>query len=105
MEHPAWTLSGLCVIGGSMGYLRKKSVPSLAAGLIFGGIYAYSGYLLHNNADNGLELALGASSVLFATGLIRGFPSRFTKPVPVVLTVLGGLGSLYYYKKYKEFYP
>lgn len=88
-----------------MGYLRKKSLPSLMAGLVFGGVYGYAGYLLHKNADGGLELALGASSLMLVTGVIRGVPSRFSKPVPLVLTVLGGAGTAYYFKKYKEFYP
>ncbi|SCV02878.1 LAMI_0H03708g1_1 [Lachancea mirantina] len=105
MEHPAFTLSALVAAGGAMGYMRKGSVPSLAAGLLFGGVYGYAGYLLHKNADGGLELALGASSLMLVTGIARGIPSRFRKPVPLVLTVLGGLGSAYYFKKYKEFYP
>ena len=88
-----------------MGYVRKGSKPSLLAGLVFGGVYAYAGYLLRQNADGGLEIALGASSLMLVTGVARGIPSRFTKPVPLVLTVLGGLGSTYYYRKYKEFYP
>lgn len=104
MEHPAYTLGLLSAIGGTMGYVRKGSVPSLAAGLLVGGLYGYAGYLLHGNRDGGLELALGTSAFLLATGIVRGIPSRFTKPVPVVLTLLGGLGSTYYFKKYKEFY-
>lgn len=104
MEHPAYTLSILSAVGGTMGYMRKGSVPSLAAGLVFGGIYGYAGYLLQGNRDGGLELALGTSALFLATGLLRGLPSRFSKPVPIVLTVLGGLGSAYYFKKYKEFY-
>lgn len=105
MEHLALTLGFLTAAGGAMGYARKGSVPSLAAGLVFGGIYGYSGYLLHENRDNGLELALGASAVMLVTGIARGIPSRFRKPVPLTLTLLGAVGSAYYYKKYKEFYP
>lgn len=105
MEHPSFTLAALTVIGGSMGYWRKGSVPSLAAGLVFGSTYAVAGYLLRKNAEGGLELALGASSVMLLTGLIRGVPSRFAKPVPLVLTALGGFGTAYYYGKYREFYP
>lgn len=88
-----------------MGYACKGSVPSLVAGLVFGSVYGYAGYLLHHNRDNGLEIALGASLVMLTTGVARGIPSRFRKPVPLTLTVLGSLGSFYYYNKYKEFYP
>lgn len=105
MEHPAFTLSALVTIGGSMGYLRKKSVPSLVAGLVFGGVYGYAGYLLKQNRDGGLELALGASSLMLVTGIARGIPGRFKKPVPLILTILGGFGTTYYFRKYKEFYP
>ncbi|ONH65745.1 hypothetical protein BON22_4211 [Cyberlindnera fabianii] len=95
MEHPAYTLSAL----------TAKSVPSLAAGLTFSAIYAGAGYLLHKNADYGLEVALGASTLLFAAGLARAIPTSFKKPIPVLLVTLGALGSGYYAKKYNEFYP
>ncbi|CEP64577.1 Tmh11p LALA0_S12e02124g [Lachancea lanzarotensis] len=104
MEHPAYTLAALTAFGGAMGFARKGSKPSLLAGLAFGGIYGYAGYLLSKNADGGLEIALGASTLMLVTGVARGIPSRFRKPVPLVLTVLGGLGTAYYTKKYKEFY-
>lgn len=105
MEHPAFSLSGLCVVGGVMGYLRKGSVPSLVAGTTFGVIYAAAGYLLKQNADWGLELALGASSTLLVAGIGRAIPTKFKKPVPLVLLGLGGLSTAYYAKKYNEFYP
>ncbi|KAL6937922.1 hypothetical protein ACO0QE_004179 [Hanseniaspora vineae] len=104
MEHPSFTLAGLCAVGGTMGFLKKKSVPSLVAGLTFAGIYGYAGYLLKQNADNGIEIALGASALLLATGVKRSLPSRFTKPVPLVLSVLGLAGTSYYGLKYKQFY-
>ncbi|CEP24734.1 hypothetical protein BN1211_5626 [Cyberlindnera jadinii] len=81
------------------------SIPSLAAGLTFSVAYGAAGYLLRKNADWGLELALGSSVLLLAAGIARGVPTRFKKPIPLVLTVLGALGTGYYTKKYNEFYP
>lgn len=104
MEHPAFTLSGLCVLGGGIGYLRKRSLPSLVAGVTFGVLYGYAGYLLKQNADWGLELALGSSLTLLVAGIARAIPTNFKKPVPLVLVVLGGASTAYYAKKYNEFY-
>ena len=104
-EHPSYTLSALLFAGGAAGFIKKRSIPSLVAGLTFSTAYAVAGYLLHKNADWGLEIALGSSALLFSAGGARGLPSRFTKPVPVVLTTLGLAGTLYYAKKYNEFYP
>lgn len=105
MDHPAFTLSALCAVGGLMGYFRKGSVPSLVAGTSFAVIYGTSGYLLKQNKDWGLEIALGASSCLLAAGLARSIPTSFSKPVPLVLLGLGVLSTAYYAKKYHEFYP
>ncbi|KAF3993912.1 hypothetical protein FT663_01323 [Candidozyma haemuli var. vulneris] len=105
MEHPALTLSGLCLVGGAMGFARKGSVPSLAAGITFGAIYASAGYLLKQNRDWGLEIALGASTALLAAGIGRSIPTKFRKPVPLVLLGLGAVSTAYYAKKYNEFYP
>lgn len=79
-------------------------MPSLVAGVTFGVLYGYAGYLLKNNADWGLELALGCSSTLLVAGIGRAIPTNFKKPVPLVLVALGGLSTAYYVKKYNEFY-
>ncbi|KAH3666612.1 hypothetical protein WICMUC_005596 [Wickerhamomyces mucosus] len=105
MEHPSFTLSALLLAGGTAGYISKRSIPSLVAGITFSAVYGYAGYLLKNNSDYGLELALGSSGLLLAAGIARGIPVGFKKPVPIILTTLGGLGSFYYAKKYNEFYP
>lgn len=88
-----------------MGFARKGSVPSLAAGITFGAIYASAGYLLKQNRDWGLEIALGASTALLAAGIGRSIPTKFRKPVPLVLLGLGAVLTAYYAKKYNEFYP
>lgn len=88
-----------------MGFLRKKSTPSLVAGITFGALYGIAGYLLKNNADWGLELALGCSSTLLVAGFSRSSSTNFRKPVPLVLLALGGVSSAYYARKYNEFYP
>lgn len=104
MEHPAFTLSGLCAVGGIMGYARKGSMPSLIAGTTFSILYGTAGYLLKQNADFGLELALGASSTLLVAGVSRAVKAP-KKTIPFILVAIGGISTAYYGKKYNEFYP
>lgn len=53
-------------IGGIIGYVKKGSKPSLVAGLICGGIYAYSGYLINTNNEHGHDIAAVTSIILSA---------------------------------------
>ncbi|ODV98597.1 hypothetical protein PACTADRAFT_31982 [Pachysolen tannophilus NRRL Y-2460] len=104
MDHLAFTYSALAIFGGSMGYFRKRSKPSLIAGVTIGGIFAGAGYLLHNNMEYGIHTALLGSSLMLVGGAIRGSSAGFRKPIPLTLVILGGLSTLYYAKKYTEFY-
>lgn len=42
-----------------MGYVKKRSVPSLLAGVAFGALYGYSGFLISENNEAGHDLATG----------------------------------------------
>ena len=72
--HPSFGLAALCIIGGTVAFIKKGihytyignikfkcifkgSKPSLIAGLSLGSSYALSGYLINQNKDYGLELA------------------------------------------------
>ncbi|CDO56326.1 similar to Saccharomyces cerevisiae YJR085C Putative protein of unknown function [Geotrichum candidum] len=102
MEHPATTMAILCTAGGIAGFVRRRSIPSLAGGLVTGVLFGTSAYLLKKNADWGLELALAGSAVLAAGSVPRAI--RLQKPVPIFLAVLAGVNGVYYSKKYWEFY-
>ncbi|KAG5362944.1 TMEM14 protein-like protein [Yarrowia sp. B02] len=104
MEHPAFTMAGLTGLGGVMGYLKKNSKPSLFGGLAVSGLYLTAAILLKENADYGIETAIGASTVLLGASIPRIIKAGI-KPVPVGLAVLGGLNLGYYIYKYKQFYP
>jgi len=101
MEHPAFTLGFLCAFGGTMGFVRTGSIPSLVAGVSIGALYGYSGLLLRRNANYGIELALLASFLLGASSIPRAIKTQ--KPLPIALSVLAIAGGAYYIKKYREF--
>ncbi|KAF6793769.1 transmembrane protein [Colletotrichum musicola] len=102
-HHPSFTLAGLLAVGGTAGFLKTQSKPSLIAGLGLGAAYAYSGYLLKENKDYGAELALGNSIVLLGAGASRAIKTGGKAPVPLALTTVGLLATFYYQKKYREF--
>ena len=103
LDHPAFTLSGLCAIGGIMGYARKGSFPSLVAGITFSALYGGAGYLLKQNADYGLELAFRYKYSIINCWISRSIPTGFAKPIPLVLLVLGGASTAYYAKNIMNF--
>lgn len=56
-----------------------------------------SGYLIKENKNNGIELALGTSGVLFGAILPRAVRTKL--PVPMTLALIGATGSIYYGRK------
>ena len=76
--------------GGTMGYVRTGSVPSIAAGCTVGALYGLGGYRIANRQPYGVELGLLASVVLAGSSIPRAI--RSGKPLPIGLSVLATLG-------------
>lgn len=73
-----------------MGYISKRSVPSLVAGLTVGALYGLGGYRIQNRQPYGVELALLASIVLAGSSIPRAI--RTPRPIPVGLSVIAAFG-------------
>ncbi|KAK5947415.1 hypothetical protein PMZ80_001565 [Knufia obscura] len=93
-ELPAFILGALTSVGGTMGYVRTGSVPSIAAGLTVGALYGLGGYRIQKRQPYGIELALIASIILAGSSIPRAI--RTGKPLPAGLSVLAASGLFVY---------
>ncbi|KAF7971315.1 hypothetical protein HWV62_3232 [Athelia sp. TMB] len=90
--NPAYTMGALCIIGGTSGFIRTRSVPSLVAGVGVGLLYLWSANQIRNHGANGIEGALGASAILFLSSI----PRISKGPVPAVLAATAAGAGVYY---------
>ncbi|KAI1381711.1 upf0136 domain-containing protein [Hypoxylon crocopeplum] len=96
----AFALGALTAGGGTMGFIKTGSIPSIAAGLTVGLLYGLGGYRLQSRQSYGLELALLASIVLGGSSIPRAL--RSGKPVPTVLSLVSVFGLLTFGNAYRK---
>ncbi|KAK3078716.1 hypothetical protein LTS18_006808, partial [Coniosporium uncinatum] len=94
LDQIAFFLGALTAGGGITGYARTGSIPSVAAGVTVGTLYALGGYRIQNRQAYGVELALLASVVLAGSSIPRAIKSG--KPLPIGLSVLATYGLFTY---------
>jgi len=97
-SHLSFTMATLVSAGGIAGYVKGKSVPSLAAGLFFGGVFAGAGYLINNGRElDGFKTGLYSSALLSGMMGARFLKNRKFMPAGMLATV--GLASCGYHGK------
>ena len=103
--HLNFTIGGLIVAGGAMGFFRRGSTMSLVAGLGFGGIMIGSGVLISKGeCYDGHRVGAAASGVLTAAMGQRFLASGKFMPSGLVATI-GAVGLAYNVQKAIEWKP
>ena len=100
-----FSVGGLVLVGGAMGYLKKGSKVSLLAGLTFGGLLVGSGVMIAGDSQyEGHALATGTSGVMALAMGQRFLSSKKFMPAGLVAT-LGAACCAYNLKKAMEWAP
>ncbi|CAJ2501547.1 Uu.00g044000.m01.CDS01 [Anthostomella pinea] len=92
LHYIAYSLGALTAGGGTMGYVKTGSVPSIAAGMTVGILYGLGGYRIQTRQPYGVELALLASIILGGSSIPRAL--RLRKTVPTILSLVSLFGLL-----------
>ena len=107
LELPAYIIGALCASGGTFGFIKTGSIPSVTAGVTVGVLvrleppsntavhadrsqYLVGGYRIQNRQTYGVELALLASIILAGSSIPRALRSQ--KPLPSGLSLLALYG-------------
>ena len=103
--HLNFSLGGLVIVGGAMGYFRKGSKMSLIAGLTFGSLLIGSGWMIANDREyHGHVLATGASGIM-ALGMGQRFLSTQKFMPAGLVATLGIVAAAYNFNKARDWAP
>ncbi|RMF68286.1 MAG: hypothetical protein D6743_03590, partial [Calditrichaeota bacterium] len=70
----------LILVGGIVGYVKSRSLPSVFSGVLFGAALLFSSYLISRTHPIGLPLAAGLSAILLVIFALRFKVSRKFMP-------------------------
>jgi uncharacterized membrane protein (UPF0136 family) len=99
-------LGGLCMVGGTIGYMKKRSTMSLVAGMGLGSLFLTAGYMIAKTDHVYQGHLVGASTGTILTVAMgqRFFQTRKFMPAGL-LTILGVVATIYNGTKAYEWAP
>uniref|UniRef100_A0AAR2LYR1 Transmembrane protein 14C n=1 Tax=Pygocentrus nattereri TaxID=42514 RepID=A0AAR2LYR1_PYGNA len=83
VDWAGYGYAALVASGGVLGYVKAGSVPSLAAGVLFGGLAGFGAYQISQNPKN-IWVSLATSGTLAAIMGNRFYNSRKIMPAGIV---------------------
>ncbi|CAH1390286.1 unnamed protein product [Nezara viridula] len=97
MDSLGFMYAVVLAAGGTYGYVKSGSLPSLAAGVLFGSAIGMGAYQVSKNPEN-FYLALGTSTVLSGVMGSRFYSSGKIMPAGVICGISVAMALRYAYK-------
>ncbi|KAL6256865.1 hypothetical protein P5V15_011800 [Pogonomyrmex californicus] len=85
-DIPAFAYAAVVAGGGVLGYVKSNSIPSLAAGLLFGSILGYGAYQTSQDPTN-VAVFLGTSTALGGLMGYRFYNSGKIMPAGIIAVI------------------
>eukprot|EP00096_Caligus_rogercresseyi_P005589 TRINITY_DN214_c0_g1_i1.p1 TRINITY_DN214_c0_g1~~TRINITY_DN214_c0_g1_i1.p1 ORF type:complete len:108 (+),score=27.16 TRINITY_DN214_c0_g1_i1:59-382(+) len=83
MDYIGFAYSAAVALGGIMGFVKRGSIPSMAAGVVFGGAAAFGAYQF-SESHKSYHVALGVSSTLLGVMGYRFVNSQKFMPAGLI---------------------
>jgi uncharacterized membrane protein (UPF0136 family) len=84
MAMIVWIYGALVLVGGVMGWMKAKSVPSLVSGIVFGAALIFVGYGIKLGHRNDVTIAMVIAGLLAVIMGIRFAKSKKFMPAGLV---------------------
>jgi len=94
VDYLGYLFGAMVAGGGAMGYVKKRSLPSLVAGLTFGGLAAAGAYHASQNPDNPI-VGAGVSGLLGTVMGARAVRSGALMPAGLIAVMALGMFGRY----------
>eukprot|EP00088_Acartia_fossae_P062589 TRINITY_DN75699_c0_g1_i1.p1 TRINITY_DN75699_c0_g1~~TRINITY_DN75699_c0_g1_i1.p1 ORF type:complete len:112 (+),score=10.18 TRINITY_DN75699_c0_g1_i1:33-368(+) len=94
IDYPGYAYGAAVAFGGIMGYMKKRSVPSLMAGVAFGSLAMFGAYSVSKDGKSGASLAPAIGTSALLCGVMGARALKSGKLMPAGMIAILSLGML-----------
>lgn len=94
VDYPGYVYGGLVAAGGIMGYIKKRSLPSLMAGTVCGSVALYGAYLVSTEGSKPMSFIPGLATAALLSAVMGARAAKSGKLMPAGAIAFLSLGMV-----------